>query len=65
MQITKKSLLRIKRLLLGPSDNLAGGGGLGWVVYLPIGPMKIKTNELTQNVDYGGQSLGWFYRIII
>jgi hypothetical protein len=58
----KESLFTYQKdFLLGPSDNLAGGGGSWMSSVFTNRTYELKTNELTQNVDYGGQSLGWFY----
>lgn len=58
----KESLFTYQRdFLLGPSDDLAGGGGFWLGSVFTQRTYELNTSELIQDVAYGGQSLGWFY----
>lgn len=50
-----------KDQLLGATDALAGGGGSWLSSVFNQRTYELNANELTQEVAYGGQSLGWFF----
>lgn len=58
----RESLFTYQRdFLLGPSDDLAGGGGFWLGSVFTQRTYELNASELIQDVAYGGQSLGWFY----
>jgi hypothetical protein len=58
----KESLLTYQKdFLLGPKDDLAGGGGSWLGAVFTHRTYELKPSELVQEVAYGGQALGWFY----
>lgn len=52
-----------KNQLLGDGDNLAGGGGswMGSVYTQRLYELQSGGGEIINDVDYGGQALGWFF----
>jgi hypothetical protein len=47
--------------ILGGNDNLAGGGSTWFGSVFNNRAYEMSGNRITQSVEYGGQSLGWFF----